>query len=189
MIFSNIVAPSSKFFKTALMMGVPYGVTMSFFFLVYSGLCMTIFGLGYRFLAFGVAAGLISGILFGVLMAAVSYYQGRKLASENPCVPGEELFKHGMANHGRRGEGVGGYLYLTDRRLLFKSHRFNIQNHDLSIPLEDISSVRPSLTMGLIPNGLQIFVVGRKEHFVVSQRHDWIEQIERVKQQRSAGES
>ena len=50
----------------------------------------------------------------------------------------EILIKKGSANHLVQFEGVGGRLFLTNQRLFFKSHSFNIQTHEESILLDDI---------------------------------------------------
>jgi len=49
-------------------------------------------------------------------------------------------FKAGIS-FGIGAEAVGGKLFLTNRRLVFKSHKLNIQNHELSIHLIDIANV------------------------------------------------
>jgi uncharacterized membrane protein len=124
-VFSNVVAPSRKFVKNALLMGVPFGLLMGLLFVPLS-LVASLFGLGFDLLKLGLVMGTVCGVLFGVTMAAFAGSQRRRFASRNPCVPGERLLKHGPANHALRGEGVGGYLYLTDGRLLFESHGFNV---------------------------------------------------------------
>lgn len=164
--------------KTVLIAGLPFGVVMSLFFMLssYSP-------------ASNIATGVVSGALFGVGMAAFAEYQGRRFSGHDPCAPGEELLKQGGANHRRKAEGVGGYLYLTSERLLFCSHKFNLQNHELSIPLEDISSVRPRLTAGFIPNGLEVVWGGeKKERFVVAGRREWARELrEHLNHQNTSG--
>ena len=181
----NVVGPSSKFVKTAIVTGVPFGLIMSIFYVFGFSLLPLWFLFGFSLMppVFSVAFGMVSGVFFGVFCGAFASYQGRKFASENPCRPGEELVKHGSANHFLRLEGVGGYLYLTTERLLFKSHKLNIQNHELSIPLEDVTSARSSLTAGFVPNGLKVVSANRREHFAVEDRRGWAEEIRKAKAQ------
>ncbi len=175
-----------EFIKNALLTGLPFGVFMGAIFVLHFSL-RPFFGFRYDLLVFGVGIGTVCGVLFGVLMAAFSSYQGKKLTSENPCGLGEELIKQGGANHFLRGEGVGGYLYLTNERLLFKSHKFNIQNHEVSILIADIDSARPYLVAGFVPSGLEVVTGDRRERFVVAGRHDWAEEIRRANGQRTLG--
>jgi len=91
---------------------------------------------------------------------------------------GEVIIKEGPANHFKNWESVGGKLYLTNTRLFFKSHAFNIQTHAASYPLIDIVSARPVNTLGIIPNGMAIKLRdGSEERFVVYGRQDWISKI------------
>jgi hypothetical protein len=76
---------------------------------------------------------------------------------------------------------VGGWLYLTDQRLVFLSHGFNIQEHKLSIPLEEIVEARPCATARIIPNGLRIVTTEGEERFVVEGRRSWADEIEQAK--------
>ena len=78
-------------------------------------------------------------------------------------------------------EGVGGKLYLTNWRLVFQSHKLNIQNHQLSINLMDIQSVGRYKTLGLVNNGLTIVTTNTTEKFVVEQVNQWIKQLADMK--------
>jgi hypothetical protein len=53
----------------------------------------------------------------------------------------EKLVLEGGASHFRGVEAVGGKLILTNKRLIFRSHHFNIQNHREEFLLEQIRSV------------------------------------------------
>ena len=73
---------------------------------------------------------------------------------------------------------MGGKLFLTDKRLRFRSHKINFQKHDESYPIETIASVEPSRSLGIIPNGLLVHLRdGRRERFVVTGRGDWVSSI------------
>lgn len=48
-----------------------------------------------------------------------------------PLLSGEQLIKEGFANLQRGWEALGGRLYLTNQRLIFESHPFNIQREAL----------------------------------------------------------
>jgi hypothetical protein len=90
----------------------------------------------------------------------------------------ETVLKHGGASHFKGIEAVGGRLFLTDQRLVFKSHRFNIQVHQESYPLADITAVEPRRGISIVGDGLAVVLSGgREERFVVFGRRDWITQI------------
>ena len=92
--------------------------------------------------------------------------------------PGEKILKEGPANHFKGIEAVGGTLYLTDRRLIFKSHAVNVQAHEESYPLGSIVAVKPRNTLGIVPNGLAVTLAdGRQEKFVIWGRQDWMNKI------------
>jgi hypothetical protein len=162
---------SAKFIKMMLLTGIPFGFFMGMFWS---------FQYGWKA---GVVMGSVSGLLFGVLMSAFAGYQRKKFLVETHSFPGEDLVKQGGANHFRNLEGVGGWMYLTDQRLLFRSHSMNIQRHELLIPLQNISEVNPRMTFGIIPNGLEIKTVdGQREKFVVEDRRDWAKKILQAKE-------
>ena len=90
----------------------------------------------------------------------------------------EGTIYEGAANHIAGIEGVGGKLYLTKEALIFVSHKLNIQNHELLIPIEEIASYSLSKNLGIVPNGLTINKKdGVSEKFVVNNRKAWVEKI------------
>jgi hypothetical protein len=118
---------------------------------------------------FGAAAG---GLVFGWLTGRFSkFVKGTKIETGD----GERIVFETPANHFKGIEAVGGKLYLTNRRLVFKSHKFNIQKHLLSLNIADIAEVDPYKTMGITDNGLLVKTInGSTEKFVVQQRAEWI---------------
>ncbi len=91
----------------------------------------------------------------------------------------EMLLREGAANLQRGIEAVGGRLYLTDRRLSFRSHGFNVQNGPTDIPLSQVRGTRPCWTrfLGMIPlfpNSLAVAMAdGGEYRFVVHGRDAW----------------
>lgn len=154
------------FVKRTLTAGVPFGVIMALPFGLISGDATR-----------GVVIGAVSGAVFGPTMSSFVEVQRRKSSTQDSTLEGERLLKEGPVNHFRRGEGVGGYLYLTEGRLLFRSHGFNVQDHELSIPLEDVLEVRACMTAFVVPNGLRISIARGTERFVVEGRRSWIDAI------------
>ena len=87
-----------------------------------------------------------------------------------PQNEGEELIGTFGANLWRGFEAVGGRMILTNQRVLFEAHNFNVQTAPVAIQLSAIDTVAPSLTLGIIPNGLTIHSAGKEYKFVVSGR-------------------
>lgn len=86
------------------------------------------------------------------------------------------------ANLWRGALSVGGKLILTNERLIFLPHNFNLGfgGKDEYVNLADINSARKVRTMDLIDNGLRITLSNEAElKFVVNinKREKWIEHL------------
>lgn len=95
----------------------------------------------------------------------------------------ERLLREGAANLQRGLETVGGQLFLTDSRLVFASHRFNVQTGAAAIALSDVRSVRPCWTrllgfLPVAPNSLAVTATSGDHRFVLSERSVWAEAIQ-----------
>lgn len=130
----------------------------------------------------GLFGGLFSGIGFGLAMAGVNVYLKNKFQKDPLIFPdGETLIKEGAANLKNKMEGAGGWLYLTDQKLVFRPHSFNFNNQPTEIPLDEISEALPSHSLGIVPNGLKIVLRDQTvKKFVVENRKDWCAQINRL---------
>jgi GRAM domain len=170
------------FTKTTLITGIAFGVPMGLLFGILAGITIGIargFSVGVVFgLKIAAISGLACSLLFGLAMASFVAIQRQHVSKMRPEFTGEHLLHDGPANHFLNGEGVGGYLYLTDCRLFFRSHKFNIQTHELSIPLVDILEIRPVRTAKIFPNGLRLVTYsGREERFVVEANRRWCDEV------------
>lgn len=93
--------------------------------------------------------------------------------------PDEALVRKGGANLQRGIEAVGGHLFLTDLRLVFQPHGFNVQSGVTDIPLTDIVGTRLAWTkflgvFPLFPNTLLVqTVIGVDFGFVLNRRKEW----------------
>jgi GRAM domain len=102
-------------------------------------------------------------------------------------MPGETVVKEARANLQRGVESVGGHIYLTDQRLIFESHRFNVQRGATIIELSDVVDVEPIWTrfLGVLPsfpNSIRVRTRdGEEQRIVCSKRGEWIDAIERAK--------
>lgn len=97
--------------------------------------------------------------------------------------PDERLLREGAANLQRGAETVGGRLFLTDQRLLFQSHAFNIQTGSAEVPVHEIRDTRFCWTKFLdvipvFPNSLAVETSSGAEYrFVLSGRKAWASAI------------
>lgn len=93
-------------------------------------------------------AAIITGLLFGFSFVLIQpyikkYADTHLLGKIKIIVPeNEHVVLEGGANHFVKSEAVGGKLLLTDKRIIFKSHKFNFQNHEQSFLLYDLKDVR-----------------------------------------------
>lgn len=97
---------------------------------------------------------------------------------------GEQVIKEGAASLQKNIETVGGRLRLTNQRLLFEAHKFNVQRGVTEIELPSIQASRPCWTkllgfLPLFPSSLAIVTQqGREYRFVLFGRHAWAAAIE-----------
>jgi len=133
----------------------------------------------------GMAGGLLAGVLFATIMRWFAAHLRKRFVTQRPDFGDESILYEGPANHFQGAEGVGGYLWLTTEQLCFRSHRFNIQNHECRIPLAGIAAVEATRTLGIIPNGLVVHTEsGATERFVVHGNRSWTAEISNARASR-----
>lgn len=159
-----------EYFKTLLIAGVPFGIIMSIFTVLMSGTY------------YGVILGMGTGLVFGIILSTFTQIQTIRFKKLSPEIAnGSPVIKDGGANHFVGKEAVGGWLILTPKEVIFKSHSFNVKDHKLTIPLNRISDITPVLTLGHVPNGILITTNdGCSERFVVHSRQVWIKNINKA---------
>lgn len=125
-----------------------------------------------------ILAGTIAGFIYVWLMGLFTKSNFVKKSTTIELGADERIVFQSGANHFKGAEAVGGKLYLTNKNLTFKSHKLNIQNHQLSIPLSNISSFKKYKTFGIINNGLRIITnQGVTEKFVVEVVDEWMKKL------------
>lgn len=123
---------------------------------------------------FGAACGLVYGLIMGSFMET----KAKEFAPmrEN-YIAQRRLFFDGPANHMMGKEGVGGWMFLLNDTLYFKSHQQNVQVHELEIPLVNISKVECT-KRGIHNTGLDVTLMdGTVEKYVVNDREVWVQKI------------
>lgn len=128
--------------------------------------------------------GLFFGIFMGIGFPYVSQKFGMKFSSKigkniNPeLTQGENIEIEGSANLFRGFEGVGGKLFLTSKKVVFKSHKLNIQKGQTDILYDNISKIIKRKTAKIFDNGIRIKTNdGSEFDFVVNDREKWIEKL------------
>lgn len=80
------------------------------------------------------------------------------------------------ANLFRGIESVGGEIYFTNDRLIFKSHSLNLQKGETEMKYKNISSADNRKTLAVIPNGIKLTLKNGEEYdFVVKNRASILE--------------
>ena len=128
----------------------------------------------------GISFGLFLG--FGMPYISKKYANKRVAAAGNTIIPelaeDENIETEGPANLFRGLESVGGKLFLTNKKIIFKSHKLNIQTGQTNIDYTAISEVLPRKTGGIIDNGIRIKTrVGSEFDLVVNERDKWMENL------------
>jgi hypothetical protein len=161
---------TKKFWITALTFGLPWTMTMIIFNLISKD------GSVLSIIVSTVIGGLVAGLLFAWTMQYAAKRLFKKIVIET--AHNENIIKEGGANHFMGKEGVGGKLVLTDKRLIFKSHKFNIQNHQDNFDLGQVKKLQATKTLKFLENGLTIELTNNDRHkFIVDEPTDWVEKI------------
>lgn len=126
-------------------------------------------------LAYLLFVALVQGSLFGVGMAWFAARVRARTAIVLP--PGEEVEHSSDANCGMS----GGRLYLTNRHLIFKPHKFNLNTAAILVGRSEIAGAAAYRRLGL-PNGLMVMLRnGDVWRFVVVDNEGWASRIRPVR--------
>jgi len=118
-----------------------------------------------------------AGFVFGLTMAWISYRSSQYFYSRIELYAAEALLHQGPANHYVDGEAVGGWMYLTNKRIVYASHNLNYFVHAWEVPLSEISATSLCKTMNVFSNGLVLHTTQGERVFVVEKRKFWQHEI------------
>ncbi len=141
--------------------------------------------------------GVFFGIFFGIGFPHVSEKFAGKFSRKmgmkiKPDLELDEITEiEGTANLFRGIEGVGGKIFLTNKKVIFKSHKINVQKGQTDIYYEDIQGIVKRKTAKLIDNGIRIKTKNGEEYdFVVNERNLWFDKItKRLNNKRSTSKN
>jgi hypothetical protein len=162
--------------NTRIRAGLKVGIGMAIFFII-QHLLINEQQTTYHIIR-AIITGLVTGAVAGLLYALVTGWFAKSgfVAKSTKIVtgPGESIVFESPANYFKGKKGVDGKLYLTNKRLIFKSHKVNIQNHQVVIDLTDIKEVGRYKTSGMVNNGLIVSTIhNTDERFVVDEADAW----------------
>ena len=161
---------TKKTWITAFAFGLPWTIIMIVYSSIVNGALST------AFVVANLVAGTIGGLLFAIAMQLAAKRLSNSINIETTS--DEKIIKEAGANHFKGKEGVGGKLVLTNKRLIFKSHKLNIQNHQESFDLGQIVNVESTKTLRLLNNGLTLELRGsNKQKFIVDEPKAWVDTI------------
>lgn len=160
--------------------GLNFGIAMTLFYIIsdlvskdnFSALSVV------KIIFSGIIGGAVSGVLFGWLIGILTRSKLFTVKTDLMLNDEESIIYETPASHYRGIEAVGGKLILTNDRLIFKSHRINFQNHELSIDLTWLTTIERYKSLGIVNNGLSFTTdKGTTEKFVVSNVKEWISHL------------
>jgi len=128
----------------------------------------------------GVSFGILMGLVFPYIMKTFGDIFTSKVGKNIlPELTQDEIIEiEGPANLFRGLEAVGGKLFLTNKKIIFKSHKINVQKGQAEIPYEQVNELVKRKTRKLFDNGIRIKTNDRAAFdFVVNEREKWIEKL------------
>ncbi|WP_298903439.1 GRAM domain-containing protein [uncultured Psychroserpens sp.] len=131
---------------------------------------------------------IFQGVVFGIIFGIGFPYINEKLAGRfsntmgaaiKPELEPDEIIEiEGPANVFRGIGGVGGKLFLTNKKMIFKSHKLNIRKEQTTIAYQNIKTIIKGKTAKIIDNKIKIVTLDNKVfNFVVNERDLWFESI------------
>lgn len=166
--------------RSKIKIGIYFGLPMAMLYILSHLLVegnWSLRNMGFTVIS-GLTGGLVAGILFGWGMGA--FANSKRVAQSTEITPekDETMLFGAQASHLKGLESIGGKLYLTDKRLVFKSHAYNFRNETFSIALQEIVSLHAFKSLGLISNGMAITLSDQKKvKFIVERPEDWISRL------------
>ena len=126
----------------------------------------------------GIIYGLIFSIFFPYLFGkfALSFSKKVKII---PNLASKEIIEiEGPASLILGKERVGGKIFLTNEKMIFKSHEFNIQKGQTEIKYSEIIELLKIKMNSFFDNGIRLKTQNEKSFdFIVNERDLWVEKL------------
>jgi hypothetical protein len=122
---------------------------------------------------------IVGGPLFAISITLSAQYAFKKVTIAIP--ENETLIKEYGANLYRGKEGVGGKIALTNKSVIFKSHKVNIQTGETLIPIQDISGFKvKNRIFKLLNNEITLSTTNKDYRFIIQEREEFVEELKRL---------
>ncbi|MCF7792771.1 MAG: hypothetical protein K9N09_02295 [Candidatus Cloacimonetes bacterium] len=132
-------------------------------------------GFSVKLVYWGFAVGVFSGILFSIMLYAfVQNMKNNIKLIDIELLENEKIILEDTANHIKRMNSAGGKLFLTNKRIIFKSHGANIKTYNLQFQLSDIDDIRIYKILVFIHYGIKILHDDKVVNFMVENPEVWI---------------
>jgi hypothetical protein len=164
---------SKEFWTVAMGFGIPMCILMTLFMGFTGEFSLKILVanlIGYL---------IVGGPLFATTLVLFARYSFKKITISIP--ENETLIKEYGANLFRGKEGVGGKIALTDKSIIFKSHKVNIQRGETVVFMEDITGfeVRNRI-FNLLNNEITLSTTDKDYRFIIQEREEFVEELKRL---------
>lgn len=164
---------SKEFWIMAMGFGVPMWIVMTLFSGAMEEFSLKLLGVNF------IAYVLIAGPLFATVLVLFTIYAFKKVTITIP--ENETLIEEYGANLFRGKEGVGGKMALTDKSLIFKSHKVNIQTGETVINMEDITGYKvKNRLFNLLNNDVTLKTTEKDYRFIIQGRDEFITELKKL---------
>ncbi|MFT6096992.1 MAG: hypothetical protein ACJAXY_002262 [Nonlabens sp.] len=164
---------SKEFWTVAMGFGIPMCILMTLFMGFTGEFSLKILVanlIGYL---------IVGGPLFATTLVLFARYSFKKITISIP--ENETLIKEYGANLFRGKEGVGGKIALTDKSILFKSHKVNIQRGETVVFMEDITGFEvKNRIFNLLNNEITLSTTDKDYRFIIQEREEFVEELKRL---------
>jgi hypothetical protein len=164
---------SKEFWTVAMGFGIPMCILMTLFMGFTGEFSLKILVanlIGYL---------IVGGPLFATTLVLFARYSFKKITISIP--ENETLIKEYGANLFRGKEGVGGKIALTDKSIIFKSHKVNIQRGETVVFMEDITGFEvKNRIFNLLNNEITLSTTDKDYRFIIQEREEFVEELKRL---------
>lgn len=138
------------------------------------------------------SAGVITfqAIFFGVMMAITTPWISQKFIRkfspgleqkvQSYLTKNETIIFKDAANLARKMEGVGGMIFITDQRIIFLPHPYNIQRTPAFIKLKDVNQVSRRKILSPNNNALRIATSSTNYDVILSHPNEFMQQLQKI---------
>ena len=166
--------------NNTLKLGVIFGIILAIGIITTNSIIES--QINIKIIVSGIIGSAIGGLIFGLFMKYI-FKIGNQIQIN--LQQNENIIKEGIANHIVKFDSVGGKLFLSNKRLIFKSHKINIHKHTIEIELNNISDCYKYKYLGIFSNRIKIITNENNiEKFVINKPNEWIETIKYATQHR-----